>query len=131
MITYGREGVLVLDPDFFMYQEYAGQLNCPISFVKAEEDFSFAVEKILQAIEDIKPKLFILSNPQNPTGVQFSEEDLQKIADAMETIEGYFTIEVVSTCGEFSVLIWISDETAARYRFIACRIPPCSAHIGF
>lgn len=93
MITYGREGVLVLDPDFFMYQEYAGQLNCPISFVKAEEDFSFAVEKILQAIEDIKPKLFILSNPQNPTGVQFSEEDLQKIADAMETIEGYFTID--------------------------------------
>lgn len=93
MITFGSEGVLVLDPDFFMYQEYAGQLNCPITFVKASEDFSFSVEKIVQRIDDVKPRLFILSNPQNPTGVQFSEKDLQTIADAMEKVEGYFTID--------------------------------------
>ncbi len=93
MITYGQEGVLALDPDFFMYQEYARQLNCPMSFVKAQSDFSFNAKQIVQKIEAIKPKLFILSNPHNPTGVQFSEEDLQLFADAMEKIDGYFTID--------------------------------------
>lgn len=93
MITFGQQGVLVLDPDFFMYQEYASQLNCPIDFVAANEDFFFDIDEIVQKIEEIQPKLFILSNPHNPTGVQFSEEELQTLADAMEKVDGYFTID--------------------------------------
>ena len=93
MITFGQEGVLVLDPDFFMYQEYASQLNCPIDFVASNEEFFFDIAKIVEKIESIKPKLFILSNPHNPTGVQFSEENLQTIADAVEKVDGYFTID--------------------------------------
>lgn len=93
MITYGQEGVLVLDPDFFMYQEYASQLNCPIDFVESNENFSFDVDTIVKKIEDVSPKLFILSNPHNPTGIQVPEKDLQTLADAMEKVGGYFTID--------------------------------------
>lgn len=93
MITYGQGGVLILNPDFFMYEEYARQFNCPMDWVEANEDFSFDVEDIVQKIEEVQPKLFILSNPHNPTGKQFSHEDLQIFADAMEAVEGYLTID--------------------------------------
>lgn len=93
MITFGQEGVLLLNPDFFMYQEYANQLNCPIEYIDANEDFVFSLADILDAIERVRPKLFILSNPHNPTGVQFREEALQTLADAVEAIDGYFVID--------------------------------------
>lgn len=93
MITFGQEGVLLLNPDFFMYQEYANQLNCPVDFVDADENFFFSLTDILETINRIQPKLFILSNPHNPTGVQFKEETLQKIADKMEAIDGYFVLD--------------------------------------
>lgn len=93
MIIYGQGGVLVLDPDFFMYQEYARQLNCPIDFVPATADFSFNIADIVQKIEESHPKLFILSSPHNPTGRQFSEQDLQTLADAVEKVDGFFIID--------------------------------------
>lgn len=93
MITYGQGGVLVLDPDFFMYQEYARQLNCPIDFVSATAEFSFNIEEIVRKIEQKRPKLFILSSPHNPTGMQFSEQDLQTLSDSMKKIGGFLTID--------------------------------------
>ena len=93
MLTFGQEGVLILDPDFFMYEEYAKQMGCPIHYVNAQADFTFKQADILQAIEEKKPKLFILSNPHNPIGTQFSEEELHAYADAMEAVDGYFVID--------------------------------------
>lgn len=93
MITYGQEGVLILDPDFIMYQKYAEQLNCAVDVVQAGADFSFNIEEIVQKIEETQPKLFILSSPHNPTGIQFSEEDLHTLAEAMKKIGGFLTID--------------------------------------
>lgn len=93
MITFGREGLLVLNPDFFMFQEYAEQFSCPIHYVEAQEDFSFKIEDVLEAIAEYQPNLFILSNPHNPTGYQFSEDELQQFSDAMAAIGGYFAID--------------------------------------
>lgn len=93
MITFGQGGVLVLDPDFFMFEEYAEQFSCPIYSVQAQADFSFAKAAILEAIAEYQPQLFILSNPNNPTGQQFLENDLQEFADAMAAVDGYFVID--------------------------------------
>lgn len=92
-ITLGKGGVMTLTPDFFMYKDYAEQLELPFFEVPSESDYTFDIEKILKEIESIKPTLFILSNPHNPTGLMFKEEDLQKIADAMHSINGYFVID--------------------------------------
>lgn len=94
MIVFGREGkVLTLDPDFFMYRDYANQLGVEILRAEADEAFNFSLEKIVEAIKKLQPRMFIFSNPQNPTGHQFSESDLQVLADAMEAIEGYLVID--------------------------------------
>lgn len=93
MISYGEGGVLALAPDFFMYQDYAQQIKVKIDFVQSNADFDFSLKDILIKIKEIKPRLFILSNPHNPTGKQFTEVFLQEIADAMAEIEGYFAID--------------------------------------
>lgn len=93
MITFGREGLLVLNPDFFMFEEYAEQFSCPIYSVQAQAGFSFKVTDIVEAIETYRPKLFILSNPHNPTGYQFPEDELQQFADAMVAVDGYIVID--------------------------------------
>src|SRR5699024_4528893 len=83
MISFGKGGVLTLAPDFFMYQDYADQLDIEINFVKADQDYEFHLVDILSGIQHYKPAVFILSNPQNPTGLQFPEAFLQTIADEM------------------------------------------------
>lgn len=93
MITYGDGGVLALAPDFFMYQDYAQQIKVKIDFVHANVDFEFSLNEILTKIKQSKPSLFILSNPHNPTGKQFSESFLQNISQAVQEIGGYFAID--------------------------------------
>lgn len=85
--------VLTLNPDFFMYQAYAGQVNRPIEFVDAEDDLTFNLDTILQRIDDVRPAFFIMSNPHNPTGHQYSLPFLTAIADKMKAIGGYFVID--------------------------------------
>lgn len=93
MICFGKGGVLTLDPDFFMYQDYANQLGVDIHFVSSNTLFEFNLEEIVSEINRLKPAIFILSNPQNPTGVQFTEAFLQTLADAMTAINGYLVID--------------------------------------
>lgn len=93
MFTFGDEGALTLNPDFFMYQDYAHQLGQKIKFVDADDNFTFDIAEIVNEIERLEPSLFIMSNPHNPTGHQFSEENLQRISDAVEAVSGYFVID--------------------------------------
>lgn len=92
-ITLGQKGVMTITPDFFMYRDYAEQLQLPFYEVESESDYTFEIKKIIELINIEKPSLFILSNPHNPTGLMFSEEELQQVADAMENIQGYFVID--------------------------------------
>lgn len=93
MIQFGQEGVLTVSPDFFMYEDYARQIKRPFWRVESDEQFEFDLERVLGDIQKRRPSLMIISNPQNPTGIQFGEEFLQQIADAMEAIGGYFVID--------------------------------------
>ena len=45
-----------------------------------KEDFKITAEKLRAAITD-KTKLMILNNPSNPTGMIYSREELQALAD--------------------------------------------------
>ena len=92
-ITLGQKGIMTITPDFFMYKDYAEQLQLPFYEVESEVDYSFDFDKIVKAIYKKKPSLFILSNPHNPTGLMFKEDELQAIADAMEAMHGYFVID--------------------------------------
>lgn len=93
IIQFGREGVLALDPDFFMYEDYTNQLGFPFFKVASEADFTFDLNKIIQALDQYQPSLFFVSNPQNPTGQQFSAAFLQQIADETENRDITFVID--------------------------------------
>ncbi len=93
IFVFGEKGTLTLNPDFYMYQDYANQLGRKIEFVDADDDFIFNIDEVADEIMRLQPSLFIMSNPHNPTGHQFSEEALQKLADAVEAVSGYFVID--------------------------------------
>ena len=93
MLIMPEGPALTLNPDFFMYQAYAAQVNRPIEFVEAEDDLTFNLEQILQRIEEVQPAFFIMSNPHNPSGKQYGTTFLTAIADKMNNIGGYFVID--------------------------------------
>lgn len=93
MLIMPEGPALTLNPDFFMYQAYAYQVDRPIEFVDAEPDLSFDLEHILRRIDEVQPAFFIMSNPHNPSGKQYSMTFLKAIGDKMETLGGYFIID--------------------------------------
>ncbi|PHK48948.1 pyridoxal phosphate-dependent aminotransferase [Staphylococcus edaphicus] len=93
MLIMPEGPALTLNPDFFMYQAYANQVNRPIAFVDADINLSFNLESILSRIEEVQPAFFIMSNPHNPSGKQYSMTFLTAIADKMKSIGGYFVID--------------------------------------
>lgn len=84
---------LTLNPDFFMYQDYAQQTQREIRFVDASADLTFSITSIIEAIRTIKPSFFIFSNPHNPTGHRFNAEAIQTIADELLKVGGYLVID--------------------------------------
>ncbi len=84
---------LTLNPDFFMYQAYAAQVNREIAFVDAGSDLTFDLETILTKIDEVQPSFFIMSNPHNPSGKQFDTAFLTAIADKMKALNGYLVID--------------------------------------
>lgn len=84
---------LTLNPDFFMYQDYARQVNRDIQFVDGTAELSFPIETVLERIQTVQPSFFILSNPHNPTGHRFDESYLRAIADEMKRLGGYLVID--------------------------------------
>ncbi|WP_436854484.1 pyridoxal phosphate-dependent aminotransferase [Staphylococcus caeli] len=93
MLIMPEGPALTLNPDFFMYQAYAQQVHRPIEFVDAQPDLTFKLECILQRIDEVQPAFFIMSNPHNPSGKQYSIAFLNTIADKMAQVGGYFIID--------------------------------------
>jgi len=101
MLTLGHDGVMTLNPDFNMYEEYAGQVDVPCYQIDSNEYFIFDFDEIINEIKEKRPSLFILSNPHNPTSILFSERNLNRISEAMSSVNGYFVIDEAYT--EFAV----------------------------
>ena len=93
MITLGYDGVMTLNPDFNMYEEYASQIEVPFYQIDSDEYFTFDFDEIINEINKVRPSLFILSNPHNPTSILFSEKNLKRISEAMSRVNGYLVID--------------------------------------
>lgn len=93
IMTLGQNGVMTLNPDFVMYKVYTEQVLPEMLTVDCEPDFSFDFAKVVQAIKEQKPSLFLISNPHNPTGVMFKTEELQLLVDTMAEVGGYLVLD--------------------------------------
>lgn len=103
MVVLGDGPVLVLEPDFVMYEEYARQFNRPLTKINCLDDWTFDYEEVYSAIKEIKPSVFIFSQPNNPFGTLHPSEFIHTASELMKEVSGYFVID--EAYGEF-----IEDE---------------------
>ncbi|NQN43442.1 histidinol-phosphate aminotransferase family protein [Streptococcus suis] len=74
---------LTVNPDFFMYETYNhmhGSRFETIDLKVKNDTLVLPVEKLLARAEEVKAKIIMLSNPNNPSSVAYSLEDLEKLA---------------------------------------------------
>jgi aspartate aminotransferase len=78
LINPGDE-VIIPDPYFVIYKHVVNLLGGRCVFVDAYPDFRLPVEGIAEAITD-KTKMVILNSPCNPTGVVYSQAEIEAMA---------------------------------------------------
>ncbi|HFR3439587.1 TPA: histidinol-phosphate transaminase, partial [Streptococcus suis] len=74
---------LTVNPDFFMYENYNHMHGSRFEAIDLEaknDTLVLPVEKLLARAEEVKAKIIMLSNPNNPSSVAYSLEDLEKLA---------------------------------------------------
>lgn len=74
--------VIVFAPYFVEYLFYADNHGGKAVAVNTREDFSLDLESFRAAVTS-KTKAVIINSPNNPTGVVYSRQDLEALADAM------------------------------------------------
>ena len=79
VINPGDE-VIVPDPYFVIYKHMINMLGGKCVYVVTYPDFKLPVEKIEAAITD-KTKLDLLNSPANPTGIDYTDDEVKAIAE--------------------------------------------------
>ncbi len=74
--------VLTVSPSFSMYQMIAEIVGVKCYVVPLDTNFEIDVNAMLVAIEKYDPALLFIGYPNNPTGNQWSKEDIKEIVDA-------------------------------------------------
>ncbi|MBS8086567.1 histidinol-phosphate aminotransferase family protein [Streptococcus suis] len=78
---------LTVNPDFFMYETYNHMHGSRFEAIDLEaknDTLILPVEKLLARAEELKAKIIMLSNPNNPSSVAYSLEDLEELADSFK-----------------------------------------------
>jgi aspartate aminotransferase len=78
LVNPGDE-VIVPDPYFVIYKHLVNMLGGKCVFVDSYPDFRLPVEKIAAAVTE-KTKLIILNSPCNPTGIVYSQQEIESLA---------------------------------------------------
>jgi len=79
-----KSSVLIAGPAYSQYRKISELRKSHIEEIRSlpEEDFLPSVERIMDNIRNIRPKLFWICNPNNPTGTYLAADDLRKIEAA-------------------------------------------------
>jgi len=86
--------VLTFSPYFVEYGNYVGNYDGILKAVPADpETFQPDAEKLADAVTP-KTKAVIINNPNNPTGVVYSEETIKKLAAALEAKQKEYGISI-------------------------------------
>jgi len=80
------ECVVSLDPTFSMYQVFTTIYNGRYAGFKLNDDFEFDTDEFIKFIEEEKPKIVLLSNPNNPTGKSIPYSEIIKIVKTSDAI---------------------------------------------
>ncbi len=72
--------VIISDPYFVIYKHIVNMLGGRCVFIDTYPGFELAVDKIEQAVTE-RTKLIIVNSPCNPTGIVYSQKQMQRLAE--------------------------------------------------
>jgi histidinol-phosphate aminotransferase len=84
--------VVYLNPSFAMFDVFAYHQKAKIKHIEFDKDMVLSVETILENITN-DSKLFVLANPNNPTGTAFNLNELEKIAEHTAQTNTFFLLD--------------------------------------
>ena len=127
MLAVGElsDGVLIPKPTFPMYEVLANALGRPIYEVSLDEHFEMDKASLQKALS-LKPALAFISNPNNPTGNLFKDEDISLIKEHTFCVvdEAYYDF-----CGKTYIKEAIRHEGIAVMRTLS-KIGLASLRVG-
>lgn len=71
----------VLKPDFSMYGVYGSISELNVDVISKRDDNTIDVDAVIERINSTGSRLFIFSNPCNPTGLGICRDDVMRIVD--------------------------------------------------
>ncbi len=96
--------VLTVEPTFGMYRFYTELVGARMVSLHYDDQLRFPIEEVVRTLERLRPRLFFLANPNNPTGELLGLPQVRRILDAarhtMVVIdEAYYEFSGVTTTG--------------------------------
>lgn len=76
-----EDELIIVVPAFAMYEIFAQTTNARVVRIPAGPDFSFPVDRVLQAITP-RTRMIVVTNPNNPTGLPVLRDDMLRILRA-------------------------------------------------
>lgn len=110
--------VIILAPYFVEYKFYIGNHGGQPVVADTREDFQPDIDKIAAAMSP-KTKAIIINSPNNPTGVIYNAERLDRLNDLVEAKSEEYGHDIYV----------ISDEPYAKITFDGNKVPPVFKHI--
>jgi histidinol-phosphate aminotransferase len=102
----GDEAISIV-PSFFMYEKRVWLSGARLIAVPLKEDLSINVNGVLEQVT-AKTKLIFVCSPNNPTGNQFSWDEIEALADGSSTV--VVVDEAYAEFGDFSVCSSVVDK---------------------
>ncbi len=76
--------MLIPEPTFVVYKMNAALSGMKLAGVPLREDFSLDCDAFLAKLREVRPALVYIAYPNNPTGVLYPGEEIEKILQASE-----------------------------------------------
>lgn len=80
------DSVLILEPDFSMYEFYCSISECKPLLLKKNLSLTFAPDEIIKKANENNVRMIIFSNPCNPTGQGLKSEEVLKIVNGVSCL---------------------------------------------
>jgi histidinol-phosphate aminotransferase len=90
------DSIIASQPTFAMYEVYSKVYGAKVTWLDYEKSDNgplLEVDRVVNAIKKIRPKMVCLPNPDSPTGTVFSNLDLRKIVDTASDVGALMLID--------------------------------------
>ena len=105
--------IVLSRPTFAMYEVYSKVYGAKVTWLdydKSPDGPILEVDKVVNTINKVKPKMVCLPNPDSPTGTIFSLTDLKKIINAADNMGALILIdEAYHPLYQKTVVPWVNE----------------------